>query len=156
MFKKLTISLFLVFFATASCVQASVYDLVVGGTIKNLAKIYVKTTNLSKLKAKYIQVITNMKEERFQKNYRKFFVVYKQLPTNLQQDYVFNENATKSEVINMIDRVNKRDIMKIINKVPCEFITKQTRQYSSPQAPLPNQPSQVNETFVWKRIIQKI
>ena len=156
MFLKLTIILLLFVVPSTSYAKGSLYDFVVGGTIKNLAKLYVKTSNLPKLKAKYIKKIEGMREDKFQKYYLKFFIVYKQLPVDLKQAYTFPENATKSQVIEKIDHVKKRDLIIIISKVPSEFIVKQTKTYShSPQDQLPGH-GPVNEMFLWRRIIQKV
>ncbi len=158
MLLRSTIIIFLLFvlFPANGEAKGSIYDVVVGGTIKTLARVFVKTSNLPKLKAKYIKKIITMREDKFQKYYGKFFVVYKQLPDNIKQYYVFTENTSKTDVINMIDQVNKRDLLKIINKVPSEFIMQQTRQYYHPsQDHMPGNTS-VNETFLWKKLIQKI
>ncbi len=152
---RLKLVFFILLFAYPSTSHASFFDLLIGGTIKNLAKIYVKTTNLPKLKAKYKTKIANMREDKFQKYYLKFFIVYKQLPDDLKKSYIFTENTTKSEVIEKIDRVNKKDLMKIINKIPCDFIVKQTRHYT-PKDQIPPNGEPVNEMFLWRRIIQKI
>jgi hypothetical protein len=156
---KLTIFLLLLVIPSTGHAKGNFYDFMVGGTIKNLAKVYVKTTNLGKLKEKYKKVVLNMKPERFKKNFMKFFKVYKQLPPELQKDYVFTENTTKADVIALIDKTSKRDIIKIINKIPSDFIVDQTRHYSPPPqgSNLPqSQPPQVNEMFLWKRIMQKV
>jgi hypothetical protein len=156
MFLRLVVLSLLVVFPSNSYAQPRLYDFVVGGTIKNLAKIYVKTSNLPKLKDKYITKIMNMRDDKFRKYFMKFFVVYKQLPSDLQQTYVFTESTTKSDAIDLIHRVNKRDLIMIINKIPSEFIVKQTKNYSQPpKDQIPNS-AQVNETFLWRRIIQKI
>lgn len=154
---RLKIILFLLLITLPSTGHASLtlYDFFVGGTIKNLAKVFVKTANLPQLKAKYTKMIIKMREDKFQKYYQKFYVVYKQLPADLRHDYVFSERISKQEVIAKIDQVSKRDLMKIISKVPSEFIVKQTKHYTRPQDQMPAN-GQVNETFLWKRIIQKI
>jgi ATP-dependent protease Clp ATPase subunit len=131
------------------------YDFIVGGTIKNLAKVFVKTSNLPQLKAKYTKMIAKMREDKFLKYYHKFYVVYTQLPADLRKDYVFTETITKQEVIAKIEHVDKRDLMKIISKVPSEFIVKQTKHYTSLKDQLPAN-GQMNETFLWRRIIGKI
>jgi hypothetical protein len=157
MFLKITI--FLLLIAVPSTCHAKpprLYDFVVGGAIKNLAKIYIKTVNLAKLKDKYIKKIATMREDKFQKYYKKFYVVYKELPPEVKESYIFEENITKTQAISMINKVDKRDLITIINKIPSDFIVKQTKYYSHPpQGQLP-QNSQVNEMFLWRRIIQKV
>ena len=156
MFLKLIIFLLLLVLPSNSYARCSLYDFVVGGTIKTLAKIYVKTSNLPKLKAKYIQKITNMKEDKFHKYYTRFYDVYKELPPDLKQKYVFTDKVTKAEVIHKIEAVNKRDLIGIINKIPSDFISRKTKYYlhksheQSPHRPV------VNEMFIWRSIIQKV
>ncbi|MDE2027274.1 MAG: hypothetical protein KGK03_07300 [Candidatus Omnitrophica bacterium] len=149
-----SVILLLLLLLPASYAQASLYDLIVGGTIKTLAKVYVKTSNLPKLKAKYIKKISGMREDKFRKYYMKFFVVYQQLPSNLKQTYAFTEKTTRSQVIRMINGVNKRDILTVINKVPTEFIVRQTRYYSHP--PQHRVPAHPPEMFLWRHIMQMI
>ncbi len=156
MFLKIIIFLLLLIFPANSYAKGSLYDFVVGGTIKTLAKIYVKTSNLTKLKSKYIKKITNMKDDKFNKYYMQFYDVYKELPPDLKQKYVFTDQVTKAEVIQKIDTVNKRDLIGIINKIPSDFILRKTKYYlhksheQSPHRPV------VNEMFLWRSIIQKV
>ena len=122
-------------------------------SIKNMAKIFIKTSNLPKLKTKYIKMIEAMQEDKFRKNYMKFYVVYKQLPPDLKESYIFTEHASKTEIIRVIERVNKGDLLAIISKVPSEFIVDQTRFYTRPKD---NQQEPVDERYLWKRIIEKV
>ena len=152
---KKSIIFILLFVSVPNCyAQPSLYDFVVGGTIKTLARVFIKTSNLPKLKDKYIRMIEKMKEEKFQKHYTQFYDVYKELPPDLKEKYVFSDKATKQEVIHHIETVNKRDLMVIISKIPSEFIVNKTKYYThKPQ----NQPApQVNEMFLWRSIIQKV
>lgn len=136
--------------------RGSVYDFVVGGTIKNLAKIYVETSNLTKIKSKYIKKIVNMREDKFLKYYNQFYEVYRELPSDLKQMYVFTDKTTKSEVLKRINTVNKKDLIVIINKIPSDFILRKTRYYlHKPHNQPPKQPI-VNEMFLWRSIIQKV
>lgn len=128
-------------------------DFLVGGAIKNLARIFVKTTSLPKLKTKYINQIASMRDDKFRKYYTKFYVVYNQLPLDIKENFVFTENATKSEIIAKIEQVQKRDLMVIISKVPSEFIVDQTRYYSKSKDKYQNS---IDEQRIWKRIIEKV
>jgi hypothetical protein len=128
-------------------------EFLVGGTIKNLAKVFVKTSNLPKLKTKYINKIATMHEDKFRKYYTKFYVVYKQLPEDLKKSYVFTENATKAQIVAMIKKVDKQDLLVIIDKIPSEFIVDQTRHYSHPKG---KGQEPVDEKYLWKRIIEKV
>jgi hypothetical protein len=128
-------------------------EFLVGGTIKNLAKVFVKTSNLPKLKTKYINKIATMRDDKFRKYYTKFYVVYKQLPVDLKESYVFTENATKAEIVAMIKKVDKRDLLVIIDKIPSEFIVDQTKHYSRPKG---KGQEPVDERYLWKRIIEKV
>lgn len=141
-------------FPSNSRADATLYDLVVGGTIKNMAKIYVVTSNLPKLKAKYVKKITTMKEEKFQKNYRKFYVVFEHLPPAIKQGYDFTPNTKRAELIQVINHISKKDLISIINKIPSEMITRQAKSYSQPKQ-VSGQAS-VDEMFFWHRLVEKI
>lgn len=127
-------------------------EFLVGGTIKNLARVFVNTSNLPELKSKYIKKIATMREDKFRKYYTKFYVVYKQLPSEIKESYAFSENATKTEVIAKIEQVKKRDLLAIISKVPSEFIVDQTNHYSRSKG----KQGPVDEKYLWKRIIEKV
>lgn len=143
------------FFSAPTCHAGSLYDFFVGGAIKNLAKLYVRTSNLPKLKAKYIKQITKMKEDKFRKHYMLFYDVYQELPPDLRQKFVFTDATTKTEVIQKIDTLKKKDLIIIINKIPSDFILRKTRYYSNKQRdPAPNAPEK-NEMQIWKNIIHK-
>ena len=156
MFSKATLILCLLLIPASDCHAGNLYDFVVGGTIKNLAKIYVKTSNLPKLKAKYIKKIANMKEDKFKKHYMKFYEVYKDLPTALKQKYVFTDTPNKAEIIHSIDTVNKRDLITIINKIPSDFITKKAKIYAQPSQEQLSNHSQMNGASIWGSLVQKI
>ncbi len=136
--------------------KSSLYDVVVGVAIKTLAKIYVKTSNLKKLKAKYIHKIAHMKDDKFKKNYMKFYEVYKELPIDIKAKYVFTDKTTKDEVIERIASVKKKDLIAIINKIPSEFILHKTRHYTKKPGSSSQPQPQVNEMFLWRSIIEKV
>ena len=153
---KIFIFLFMLALPADSNAQVTMYDWVVGGTLKNLAKVYVNTANLPELKNKYIKKITNMRDDKFHKNYMKFYTAYKELPPDLKQHYIFTEQSTKINVIHTINVINKKELIAIINSVPSDFITKQTRNYMpQPQDMSPNQ-IRGEVMFLWSSLIQKI
>jgi hypothetical protein len=141
-------------FPSDSRADATLYDLVVGGTIKNLAKIYIITSNLPKIKAKYVKKITNMREEKFQKNYRKFYIVFEHLPPAIKQGYDFTPNTSRAELILAINHVSKKDLISIINKIPSEMITRQAKRYSQPKQVHGH--DSVDEMFFWRRLVEKM
>lgn len=150
-FRLFLVSLIIVIPSTSHA--TTLREFLVGGTIKTMARVFVKTSNLTRLKTKYIKQIATMKDDKFRRNYSKFYVVYTQLPPDLKESYSFRENATKTEIIAIIERVNKKDLFTIINKVPSEFIVAQTRYYSQPKD---KQQEPVDEKRLWKRIIEKV
>ena len=101
---SLIVFLLLFAFPASSHANDTLYEFMVGGTIKNLAKIYVMTSNLPRLKAKYIKKITNMKEDKFQKNYRKFYAVFEHLPPAIKRGYNFTPNTSRAELIQAINQ----------------------------------------------------
>jgi len=154
MVPRFLILVLLLFLPSNSYAQITLHDWVVGGALKTLAKIYVKTSNLPKLKSKYIRKIESMKVEKFSRSYKKFYLLYEQLPADLKQKYLFTDQSTKSDVIEVIDRINKKDLMAIINRIPGEFIVKQAIKYSpQSQNQLPAQPHAI---FLWRSIVQRI
>jgi len=155
-FLNIGVILIILLFAFPSNSRADVtlYELVVGGAIKNLAKIYVMTSNLPKLKAKYVKKITHMREEKFQKNYRKFYAVFEHLPPAIKQSYDFTPNTSRAELIRAINHASKKDLISLINKIPSEMITRQAKSYSRPKQ-LSGQAS-VDEMFFWRRLVEKI
>jgi hypothetical protein len=149
----LLIVLFFVFPANAHA-DGNLYDLVVGGAIKNLAKIYVATSNLPRLKAKYTNKLEHMREDKFEKNYRKFYVVYEHLPPSVKKDFDFKPNTSRAELIQAINRVTRHDLIVTINKIPSQMITRQAKSYAKPKQ-ITGQP-RVDEKFLWHRIVEKI
>jgi len=131
-------------------------DYTIAGTIKTLAKIFVRTVDLEKVKARQIKALSKMKEAKFQKRYAEVYNVLKDLPPGLLAHEGITEHMTKQEAIKEIRRIDKPDLIDSIDKIPDHVIVKYVKEW------LRRKPHQSKDkTFLqqtdslWKKFIQK-
>lgn len=112
--------------------KASVPDRIIGSTFKTLAKAFVATTDINKLKKNYIDKLNKMDNEKFKKRYAKVYETLKDLPPHLKAKYGISENMTKEQAIKNIESFdNKKKMYKIIDSIPDTFIVYHFKQYLS-------------------------
>ena len=118
--------LILLFLPGKVCAEnvAGLGDYAIAGTIKTLAKIFVQTTDLDKVKTKQIKALSRLKEAKFQKQYTEIYIVLKDVPPELLRHYGMIEHMSKQEAIEEIQRIEKSDLIELINKIPDQVIVK--------------------------------
>ena len=154
------IALILLFFPTMVYADHTnnLSDHVVASTIKTLAKGFVQTMDVEKMKAKQTQAILKMDDVKFHKRFIEISDVLKDLPPDLQAQYGFKENMTKEDVVMKIQNLDKKILITMIDEVPDQLIIKQLKNYLRQTA---DQVKDFDQNFLnqinvlWKKIIQK-
>lgn len=129
---------------------------IVASTFKTLAKAFVATADVGKLKQENIRKIDNMDEAKFRKQYAKVYVVIKELPPQLKLDYGVSEKMTKEQVVNDIKSLNKASIYKLIDGIPDAFIVSEFKRHlinSKQKIQRKNLANQVGK--IWNKMIAK-
>jgi hypothetical protein len=103
----------------------TVRDRVVGGTFKTMAKAYIATADIGKLKNSNIRRIESMRPDWFNKQYAEVYTVIKDLPPKLRKKYGVRPGMTKAEAITIIRSLDKKQIYAIIDQVPDPMINEQ-------------------------------
>ncbi len=131
-------------------------DNAIAGTIKTLAKVFVQTIDLEKVKTKHIESLLKMNEAKFQKRYTKIYDVLKSIPLELRTHYGVTEHMTQKDAIRDIRRLDKTDLVQIIDGIPDQVIIKYAKDY------LRHKAHQVKDQIflqqidsLWKKITQK-
>ncbi len=115
--------------------KVSAEDRVIGATFKTLAKAYVATTDIEKLKAKKIHRIEIMREDWFDEKYAEVYQVIRELPPKLQMKYGVTEGMTKERTIRIIRTLDKKALYEIIDNVPDTVIAEQFAQQFHKEEP---------------------
>jgi hypothetical protein len=134
MFKNfaLTLSLVLSFQSLASAQEDSATtDKMIGATFKALAKAFVLTTDIDRLKRNNIGALERMDDEKFKKRYAEVYEVIKALPTELKSSYRITESMPKGQAIRDINSLDKKKLYGLIDAVPDAIIAQQFKQYLS-------------------------
>lgn len=103
--------------------NASVETKVIGATFKTLAKAYVATADIEKLKVKKVQRIESMNEEWFDEKYAEVYLDIRQMPPAIPKKYGVTERMTKSQAIRIIRSLDKKKLYEIIDNLPDAVIT---------------------------------
>ena len=133
-------------------------DHVIAATIKTLAKGFVQTMDVEKMKAKQTQAILKMDDVKFHKRFIEISDVLKDLPPDLRAQYGFKENMTQEDVVTKIQNLDKKTLITMINGVPDQLIIKQLKVYLRQTA---YQVKDFDQNFLnqmnslWKKIMQK-
>lgn len=153
----------LFFFLASSCSlifaedKASPSEALIGSTFKILAKAFVATTDIEKIKKENIAKLNKMDEEKFRARYAEVYQVIKSLPPGLKAEYAISPEMTRQQAIKDIKSFNKQKLYLMIDSVPDTIIARQFRQYLSQQgqaAKGDNLIGQINR--VWSRITAKV
>jgi len=102
---------------------------VIGVTFKVLAKVYTASTDIEKLKAKNIQAINTMSDEKFRKRYDGYYNLFKKLPQRYIDEYKLTEDMSKQQVVKGIRSLDKHKIYQIINAIPNATIAESFSAY---------------------------
>ena len=108
-----------------SAEKVTVQERVVGGTFKAMAKAYIATADINKLKEKNIKRIEIMREDWFDQKYAEVYKVIKDLPPGLKEEYRVTAGMPKSRAIAIIRSLDKKKIYAIIDQVPDPMISQQ-------------------------------
>ena len=150
--------LILLFLPGKVCAEnvAGLGDYAIAGTIKTLAKIFVQTTDLDKVKTRQIKVLLRMKEAKFQKQYTEIYIVLKDIPPELRLHYGIIEHMSKEEAIKEIRRIRKSDLIELIDKIPDQFIVKYVKDFLGQKAcQLKDKAFLQQIDSLWNKLIQK-
>lgn len=137
--------------------QTSVEDKIIGSIFKVLAKTFVAVGDINKIKKDNIEVLSKMKEEKFNKRYAQVYNDIKDLPIELKVRYGIGEAMTKKQAIRNIEALDRQTIYEGIDSIPDTFIAHQFKQYLSEKK------EEIQKSYVveqinkfWKNIIEKV
>lgn len=108
--------------------QVSISDSLIGATFKGLAKAFVATADIEKLKKANIEKLEKKDEARFRKQYLKIYDVAKDCPA-LSKRYGLNEDLSKEQAIDEIKAIKKEDMYAALDLMPDSVIANQFRIY---------------------------
>jgi hypothetical protein len=136
---KVIIFTVILLLVTGLCFQSYVFakekfgfeDMIIGLTFKTLAKAFVATEDIDKLKKNNIEKLNKMDEEKFKKRYAKIYEAIKDLPSDLKVSYGITEHMSKEQAIKNIELLDKKKIYETVDSVPDTIIAKQFKQYLS-------------------------
>jgi len=129
-------------------------DRIISSTFKALAKIFISTLDINKLKKNNIKRLNNMNEDKFKKQYARVYQTLKDYPLLLVR-YDVTENMTRDALIEKIKSLDKRQMYEMADSVPDKVIANQFKQYlNKKRQELQNGiANQINQ--LWGKIIEK-
>jgi len=101
---------------------------VIGATFKTLAKGYVATADIERLKAGKIARIEKMKKEWFAAKYAEVYPLLSELPPRLKTKYGVTEGMTKTRAEEIIRGLDRKKMYEIIDNVPDRLVAEQFRE----------------------------
>ncbi len=103
-------------------------DNIIGSSFKTMAKAFVATADLEKLKKHNIEKLKKSDENKFRRQYLKAYNTVKDCPA-ITAEYGLTPTLEKKAVIEKINSLNKKKIYQAIDSVPNSFIADQFRAY---------------------------
>jgi hypothetical protein len=137
--------------------KVRIEDKIIGSMFKILAKTFVVTVDIDKLKKNNIEKLNKMDEEKFRRRYAKVYEVIKDLPPNFKVSYGITEHMSKEQVIKNIESFDKEKIYETIDSIPDKIIATQFKQYLSEKQQeirKSNLVEQINK--FWNKMIEKV
>lgn len=136
--------------------KSGVADKLIGSSFKTLARAFLATANIEKLKKDNIDKLNRKDEEKFRKQYVKVYRVARKCPV-VTQRYGLAKELTKEEAIEKIKNIKKKDLYDALNDIPDKVIADQFRQYFSERKQAVEESNiavQVNQ--LWSKMMDSI
>lgn len=108
--------------------KASFNDKVVSSTVKLMAKTYVMTTDLEKLKRKHTAQIKSMDDETFSVMYANSLGVIYESP-RMKEKFNVPEDMDREEAVKFIQGLDKNKLCGMIDAVPDSVIAARFRRF---------------------------
>lgn len=137
---------------------SSISDYAFASTLKTLAKTFIQTVGVEKLKKKHLKSLHKMSDGKFHKRYAEVFVILKDIPSKLRVEYGINENMSKDKTIAMIERLDNKKVLSFIDRVPDQVVVKHANDYlkqMSHEAKVNNQMFLQQINSLWEKVIHK-
>jgi hypothetical protein len=109
--------------------NATIKQKVVGKTIKVVARIAIATTNIEKMKKRFIRKFELMGDKEFRKKYIKFYESIKDMPEDIKNTYNITPQMTREQMIENMSSLNKKKIYKIIRSIPDKTVAVLFKEY---------------------------
>jgi rhamnose utilization protein RhaD (predicted bifunctional aldolase and dehydrogenase) len=159
MFRKIVLVFVLILSLTGvvfAAENASVESKMVGATFKTLAKAYVATTDIEKLKAKKIQRIESMSEEWFAEKYDEVYPDIRKMPPSILKKYRVTEQLNKAQAIRIIRTLDKKKLYEIIDNVPDAVIAQKFNEQFGEDGSAEHVSLQDRIARAWDKFLVKI
>ena len=98
--------------------QGGMTDAVVGSTFKTMAKAYVVTADLEKIKAQSVKRLGSMSDELFQFKYTRFYRVLGDLPEAVRLQFGLTSGMSRQRAISVVRGMDKKKLAQIIDAIP--------------------------------------
>jgi len=125
----LLLTVILLFQNPASGEAATLGEKVIGKTIKTVVRLVVATTNIEKVKKKIVNKLNAIDDEEFKARYAGFYELIKDLPPDIKAAYKVTPHMTRQEMIENIESVDKKEVYRIISRIPDKTVTDLFREY---------------------------
>lgn len=137
--------------------KESVNDRIIGAAFKALAKTFVLTADMDKLKRDNIVKIRNMDEAKFKKRYTRVYAAIKGLPEKVKITYGISDVMDKKQAVRNIESLDKKKACEIIDAVPDALIAKEFLRYISNKKGQTRQTNVTEQVSIfWKRTTEKL
>lgn len=129
--RKFILIFFMVLMPAVCCAQEKQAweDVLIGSSFKTLAKAFVATADIKKIKRANIEKLDRMDDEKFKKRYLKAYDVVKDLPPDFKKTYGISEAMSKEQAIKNLKILDKNKIYELIDAVPNKTISRQFKDY---------------------------
>jgi len=106
-------------------------EVVIGTSFKTLAKAFVATADIQKIKKANIEKLEGMDEAKFRQRYVEAYAIVKDLPGDIKKEYGVTETMSRHQAIENMQVLDKPRMYALIDSMPNEAIARQFRQYLS-------------------------
>lgn len=113
---------FLLSIGTISFATPTATEALVIGTVKNLAKIYISTIDIEKMRKRGLEELNAITDKEFNKEYAKVFIYVDEIPKYYVKHYGITKNLTKQKTITLIKKLSKKDLTLMVKNTPDKII----------------------------------
>jgi hypothetical protein len=104
-------------------------EMLIGSTIKSIAKAYVAVSDLESLKKTNIKKLEKMSNAEFRERFDAIYEDLQELPQGTRDLYGIKEGMDRKSAMGSMKAVEKRDLYRIIDDIPDAFIARHFDAY---------------------------
>ena len=111
--------------------EPAVDQQIISAVLKSLARAFIATADIEKIKRENIAKIERMRQDKFEVRRAKIMQAVKDMPAPIKEKYLLSENMSKDDAIMAIYLLDKKRLYEIIDAAPDAMLARLFKEHVS-------------------------